>query len=79
MNRRIRNRTYGGVGGRRGDPPPSRFHFRLRAPVDRHEGGGAELTVLGACAVAFRKLPMSSGQPFLATIPAYRRRAQGSR
>jgi hypothetical protein len=24
MNRRIRNRTYGGVGGRRGDPPPTR-------------------------------------------------------
>jgi hypothetical protein len=39
MNRRIRNRTYGGVRGRRGNPPPTRSQCRsvAEAWVNNHK------------------------------------------
>jgi hypothetical protein len=42
MNRRIRNRTYGGVRGRRGNPPPTRSPRRGRDLAQRGEAQGGQ-------------------------------------
>jgi len=48
MNRRMRNRTYGGVGGRPGDPVPYRFSGSALVLSDRPRSASMELAGRGA-------------------------------